>query len=131
MGAFTALGYKFIMGDMNPRHHQIKLPAIFTAGSFLAIFLILILTSPVKNITYAALFFLALMIFLVSLGYLTVQLQAGRVRARDRRRIYIISALLLVLVMFRSAQSLSWVDIVTLLLISSGLLFYSDRRALK
>lgn len=128
MGAFTALGPLPIMNVVNTRQ-RIKLPAITTAGSFLVIILLGVFTSPVKDITYAALFFVVLMIFLVGVGFLAVNLQTGRVTSKNRRRILIISASFLVLIMFRSAQSLSWVDVSTLILIAIGLLFYSDRRA--
>lgn len=113
---------------MNKLKRQLRLPAIFMAGSFLVLALLMMLTSPVKNIAFAAAFFLLLLVFLVSTGYLVVRLQFGAVRPRARYRIFIVSSFILVIIMFRSAQSLSWVDVLTLVLIAGGLLFYSDRR---
>jgi len=57
-----------------------------------------------------------------------VYFQSGQVTPKSKYRIFIISIFLLVLAMFRSAQSLSWVDALVLLLVTVGLLFYSSRR---
>jgi hypothetical protein len=89
----------------------------------------MLLTSPVKNIAWAVGFFAALEVFLLSLGYAAVYLQAGQMRPVYRYRIIIISAFILIVLMFRSAQSLSWLDGLVLIIITVGLLFYSSRRA--
>lgn len=113
---------------MDKLKRRLKLPAILMTGSFLVLALLALLTSPVKNISFAAAFFLMLTVFLVSTGYLVVRLQSGVVRPKARYRIFIVSSFLLVLLMFRSAQSLGWVDLVTLVLIAAGLTLYADRR---
>jgi hypothetical protein len=77
---------------------------------------------------YAAFFFGLALIFLISLGYFIVRLQTGEVSAKNRYRIVALSLILLTLLMFRSAQSLSWVDGVILILIGYGLVFYISRR---
>ena len=87
------------------------------------------LTSPVKNITWAAVFFVTLLVFLLSLGYSAVYLQVGEMRPAYRYRIVIISIFIVVLLMFRSAETLSWLDGVVLAIITAGLLFYSGRRS--
>ena len=92
--------------------------------------LVTLLTSPVKNITWAAIFFGLLLVFLISAGYLLSNLQSGGVSSRGRYRIWVISLCLVVFLMFRSAQSLNWVDGVILALIVFGLLFYGSRRPL-
>jgi hypothetical protein len=113
---------------MMPNSRNSKLPVVFVAGSFLTLMLIMLFTRPVDKLGLAFLFFGALLIFLISLGHLLVRLQLGSVNGRNRSKIVIISASLVTLVMFRSAQSLGWADAVVLILISAGLVFYSARR---
>jgi FtsH-binding integral membrane protein len=110
-------------------HHRPRLPAIITAGSFLCLLLIVLLTSPVKDIAWAMAFFVSLLVFLLSVGYTVVYLQAGQMRRVYRYRIIIASLFIVIVLMFRSAQSLSWIDGLVLLIITTGLLFYSGRRA--
>jgi len=87
------------------------------------------LTSPVKNIGWAVVLFAALLIFMVSMGHWLIALQTGRVSLKNRYRIWLISLFSLIFLMFRSAQSLSWIDGLVLLLVAFGLLFYSSRRS--
>lgn len=108
---------------------RVRIPAAIAAGSFLYLLLIMTLTSPVKNIAWAVAFFVGLLIFLISSGYALIYLQAGGMRPVYRYRIIIISVFILIVLMFRSAQSLSWLDGLVLAIIAGGLLFYSGRRA--
>ena len=108
---------------------QILLPAISVAGSFSCIVLLSGLTSPINKIGWAMLFFLLLLVFLVSVGYLITSIQFGKVSPKAKFRIVIISSLILVAMMLRSLQSLNLVDLAVVGLISFGLLFYSSRRA--
>ncbi len=85
-------------------------------------------TNPVDKIGYAMLFFLVLLIFLGSAGYLLISRWKGIVSPRNRFRIAIVSIFLVILVMFSSAQSLGWLDGIVLVLVTAGLLFYSSRR---
>ncbi len=102
----------------------------FTAlASFLALAILMSSTSPVNNIIYTALFFGLALVFLVSLGYFIVRLQTGEISPKNRYRIIVLTVIFLVLVMFRSARSLSWVDGVILVLISFGLVFYISKRS--
>ncbi len=117
------------MGGMKAINRSLKLPALFCAGSFLCILVLFTATSPVKQISYAVVFFITLFIFLVSAGYLIATLQSGRVTPKSRYRIVIVSLSILILLMFRSAQSLSWVDLMILALVTGGFLFYSNRRS--
>ncbi|HXY18326.1 MAG TPA: hypothetical protein VEH48_02820 [Candidatus Nitrosopolaris sp.] len=114
---------------MNSNRHRARVPAALAAGCFLYLAAIMSFTSPVKNISWAIAFFIGLAAFLVSLGYTAVYLQAGAMQPRYRLRIGIITVFILVLLMFRSAQSLSWIDGLVLLIITLGLLFYSSHRA--
>jgi uncharacterized membrane protein len=63
------------------------------------------------------------------LGSFMVRLQTGDLSPKNRYRIVALSLLLLILIMFRSAQSLSWVDGIILVLIGFGLVFYISRRS--
>jgi len=97
--------------------------------SFVALAVLMMATSPVENVIYTALFFGLAFVFLVSLGNFLVRLQAGEVSAKNRYRTVSLSLVLLILVMFRSAQSLSWVDGIILVLIGFGLVFYISKRS--
>lgn len=114
---------------MRQRQKHTVLPAGISAGSFLLLLLLATLTSPVRAISYAITFFTILLIFLVSTGYLVISLQNGRVRPKDRYRIFIASLLILVAIMLRSAQSLNLIDAIILLLVGAGLFTYSGRRS--
>ena len=114
---------------MNKIPKQILLPAATAAGSFLCIFLLTGLTSPINKIGWAMLFFLLLLVFLISFGYLITTIQFGRVSSRAKIRIVMVSTLLLVVIMLRSVQSLNLVDLLVVALIGFGLLFYSNRRS--
>ncbi len=112
------------------KHHRsrLALPASLFASSLLGLLLIMLFSDPVQNISYAVLFFAILLILLLSLGHLLVRLGPNKIGRRWRSRILIISVLLVIILMFRSAGSLNWVDILVLLLLGAGLLFYSSRR---
>jgi amino acid permease len=110
-------------------NHKLKITALLTLISFGALAILMTTTSPINNIIYAAAFFGLALIFLVSLGHLMVRLQTGEVSAKNRYRIVALSLVLLILLMFRSAQSLNWVDGVILVLIGFGLVFYISKRS--
>jgi hypothetical protein len=114
---------------VNKESTSTKLPALLAAGSFLLLLILGLFTSPTKNIGYVVFFFAGLFVLLVSLGHLLVRLQTGRVSLKSRFRIILISLFILLLLMIRSAQSLTWVDAVILSLIAAGMLFYSSRRS--
>jgi hypothetical protein len=98
-------------------------------GSLLALVIFMSSTNPVDKVIYAVLFFVLAFIFMVSFGYLMVRLQLGEISSKNRYRIVALSLVFLSLLMFRSAQSLNWVDGLILLLITFGLGFYISRRA--
>jgi uncharacterized membrane protein len=100
-----------------------------TLGSLAALIILSSLTNPVDNIIYTALFFGLALLFLLSLGHFMVRLQTGEVSSKNRYRIVALSLVLLILLMFRSAQSLNWVDGIILILIGFGLVFYISRRS--
>ncbi len=100
-----------------------------TLASFLGLVILMLTTSPIDNILYAAFFFALAFVFLVSLGHFFVRVQIGKVSPKNRYRIVTLSLILLIFIMFRSAQSLNWVDGLILLLIGFGLVFYISRRS--
>ncbi|MGH7157001.1 MAG: hypothetical protein ACREGG_02735 [Candidatus Saccharimonadales bacterium] len=108
---------------------NLKRSGLTTLASFLALAILMTSTSPINNVIYAALFFGLALLFLISLGYFMVRLQTGSVSPKNRYRIIVVVLILLILLMFRSAQSLSWVDGVILVLISFGLVFYISKRS--
>ncbi|MEK7096275.1 MAG: hypothetical protein AAB896_03235 [Patescibacteria group bacterium] len=113
---------------MKHRNRHLVLPAVLSAGSFIGLILIMLLSDPVQNVSYALFFFTILLVFLLSLGHLLLGLFSRKISRKLRPKILIISVLLVIILMFRSAGSLNWVDILVMLLLSGGLLFYSGRR---
>jgi hypothetical protein len=108
---------------------KLKLPGLICLISLMAIAGLMLWTSPIDNIIYAVFFFGLGLIFLISLGYFLVRLQTGEVSHKNRYRIIVLSLIFLTLLMFRSAQSLSWVSGVILALIGFGLAFYISKRS--
>jgi hypothetical protein len=110
------------------RPQKIKFWLFLSVMSFLVILLTMLLTSPIDKIGFAILFFAAFFGLLISLGHLLIYLRRRQLGPKTNGRIVIVSIFIVLLVMFRSAQSLSWVDALILLLVIGGLLFYSSRR---
>ena len=106
-----------------------RLSGTITTISLMALVLLTSLTNPVDNIIYTALFFGLALVFLLSLGHFMVRLQTGEVSSKNRYRVVALSLVFMILLMFRSAQSLSWVDGIILILIGFGLVFYISRRS--
>jgi uncharacterized membrane protein len=119
-------GYNWGMKGL---HRHSLMPLTILSASFLCLLLLALFTSPLNNIAVAVFFFLALLIFLGSLGYGVVLLQNGQVTAKNRERIFGVSIFLVVLLMFRSVGSLGWVGGLILLLIIAGWLFYVSHRS--
>lgn len=113
---------------MRLKRFQLWLALLLSGASFLTLLLISLLTNPIDNVSYAIVFFIVLWFFLVALSYLLILARFKRVKPAARRKILIIPTLLVILLMFRSAGTLSWVDGLVLLVLAVGLLFYSARR---
>lgn len=111
------------------RAGKIKLSLFFSVISLSALLLLTGLTSPIKNIGFALVFFAVLFVFLVSFSHLLIYFRRGKLGPKTRGRIVILSVFIVLLMMFSSSQSLNWVDGLILLLVLGGLLFYSSRRA--
>src|SRR5260221_710376 len=95
-----------------------KLPFWTTAVSFAGLAILMATTNPIDKIIYAVAFFGLALVFLISFGHWVVRLQVGEVSAKNRYRIIAVSLIILTILMFRSANSLNWVDGVILALIS-------------
>jgi hypothetical protein len=106
-----------------------RLPFWGSTASFAGLAVLMISTNPIDKVIYAVVFFVLALVFMVSLGHLLVRIQIGEVSTKNRYRVVAVSLIILTLLMFRSAQSLNWVDAVILLLISFGLVFYISRRS--
>lgn len=106
-----------------------RLPFWLMLINLLGLIILMTTTNPVDKIIYSVFFFVLAVIFMISFGFWIVRLQLGEVSAKNRYRVVALSLVILTLMMFRSAQSLSWVDAVILLLIAFGLGFYISRRA--
>ena len=106
-----------------------RLPFWLMLSSFLGLVILMLATNPIDKIIYAVVFFVLGLVFMISFGFWVVRLQLGEVSTKNRYRVVALSLVILTLLMFRSAQSLSWVDAVILLLIAFGLGFYISRRA--
>ncbi|HET7528677.1 MAG TPA: hypothetical protein VFJ84_00405 [Candidatus Saccharimonadales bacterium] len=98
-------------------------------ASLVAMIILAVSTNPVDNVIYSTIFFGLALVFMISLGFFLVRLQTGALSHKNRYRTVAISLLLIVLLMFRSARSLSWVDGIILVLIGFGLVFYISMRS--
>lgn len=115
-------------GSVKHRNSHLVLPAALSAGSFFGLVLIMLLSDPVQNVSYALFFFAILLVLLLSLGHFLMTLKSGKISPKARSRVVIISVLLVIVLMFHSAGPLNWVDILVMLLLGGGLLFYGGRR---
>jgi hypothetical protein len=97
--------------------------------SLVGLIALMSLTNPVDKIITSVLFFALAFVFLVSFGHFIVGFQMGEVTSKNRYRIIALSLTVLLLLMFRSANSLSWVDGIIMVLIGFGLVFYISRRS--
>lgn len=111
------------------RAGKVKLSLFFSVISLLGLILLIGMTSPINNISFALVFFAVLFVFLVSFGHLLIYLRKGQLSPKSRGRIIIFSVFIVLLLMLSSSQSFNWVDGLILLLVLGGLFFYSSRRA--
>jgi len=85
------------------------------------------LTSPVKTVGWSVIFFGLLAIFLISLGHWLLGIR-GQPSRRARQQVSVLGILLVLLVMFGSAQSLNWGDFSVLALTALAFILYIQRR---
>jgi uncharacterized membrane protein YbaN (DUF454 family) len=112
---------------MNNIREKAKWPAIATLASLIFLLVFVATTNPLNNVSYIIIFFVGLLAFLLSFGSFVVSVQPGPA-GRNRYKVMILSLFIIILLMFRSSQSLSLVDGLVLVLIIFGLWFYIDRR---
>ena len=117
------------MGFVGTRQKHILAPIATATGSFFGAVALASTTTPVDKLSYALFFFVFLLVFLVSVGYLLAGLRWGKASRRGRYRILILSFLIVVALMLRTSGSLQWPEALVLALIGIGLWFYSGRRA--
>lgn len=108
---------------------QQKALRLLASASLISIIVLVSVTSPADKIGYTMIFFLLMLVFLISAGYLLIGRLRGSVSPKNRYRLFIVCISVVILLMFRSAQSLGWIDGLVLALVAGGLLFYSSRRA--
>jgi len=113
---------------MKASRKELVKPTAYFGLSFIALILIMLLTSPLNKIGYAVLFFVVLFAVLSSLGFLIARIWGAEDSPRNKYRIFVISLFIIISLMFRSAQSFNWVDGLIVLLVAFGLLFYGGRR---
>ena len=102
--------------------------AYVSAGSFICLLGMGLFTNPVSDVLFSLLFFFVLFIFLYSFGLLLIRRKTGGRSATISPRLLIFSVFLVIAGMFRSAHSLSLIDLLILILSAGGVMFYLDRR---
>ena len=107
---------------------QNKLPAIFTAGSLFCLLGLLFLTSPIVNIFSAVVFFVLLLVFFISVAIWVVKVKKQRLTPSNKYKIVILSLLVVIGLMFKSVQSLNWINAFMLVFIVVGSGAYISRR---
>lgn len=105
----------------------IKLPTAFSIGSLLILILLISFTNPLNSVVAVAFFFLFLTVFLVTFSYNFLGLQ-GDVTPQARRRVLMLCATLILIIMLRSAKALNLLDTGLMILFFVGLTFYINRR---
>ena len=105
------------------------LPGTIALVSLVAIVLLMGLTNPISNISFAAVFFVLAYIFIYSAVYTVATMQFGKLKHTTKRKIGIISTLLVLVTMLRSLQTFGIVDLLVVLLVGFGLVFYVGRRS--
>jgi hypothetical protein len=104
------------------------LPAIFLVGSFLCLLATILFTNPLNNLSYTIIFFMSLLIFLISISHIILYLSYEEIPLSSKYKIYTFSFIIVITLMLGSAQSLNLIDFIILLLISWGMVFYISRR---
>jgi hypothetical protein len=105
-----------------------QITLIILTASFAALAVCSLLTSPFGHVVNILIFFIALFIFITSLCWTITLLGRGAVSSKAKFKIAVFSSTVIVILMFRSAQSLSMEDAIILALIALGALFYGTKR---
>jgi hypothetical protein len=103
-----------------------KLPVIVSAGSFLALVVLLLSTDPLAISGVILAFFGLLLIMLLSLVRLLVY--SYHLKPRSSKKVVVWSVAAVSALMLKSAQSLNPLELISLALIGFGLFFYISRR---
>jgi hypothetical protein len=114
---------------MIKNRQRFLLPALIAAGSFLCLMTVILFTNPLDNLSYTIIFFLSLLVLLISFGHVLLYIRSESISTKSRSIIYIVSFIIVIILMLGSAQSLNLTDLAILLLLSWGLVFYSSKRS--
>ncbi|OGL35933.1 hypothetical protein A3F65_02990 [Candidatus Saccharibacteria bacterium RIFCSPHIGHO2_12_FULL_47_16b] len=105
-------------------------PSFFSLISLIGLVVLITATSPSDNILFSLFFFLLSFVLAVNLAHLIAGIfRQASLSVKARRRIRITAAILVIAMMFQATRSLNWISGSILLIITLGLLFYSDRRS--
>lgn len=118
----------FTIKDVSTRQQKVKLPITVSASSLIFIIFLTLFTDPVNNTVWAIFFFLLLFIALTTFASSVVILQRGGLTSRTKRRIVLGATFLIICIMLRSVGSLNLVDVLVLILIFGGSIFYFSHR---
>jgi hypothetical protein len=105
-----------------------RIPLIILIASFASLAVCSLFTSPFGHVVNILIFFIALFIFIVSLCWTIALMGRETISSKSKFKIAVFSLTVIVILMFRSAQSLSMEDALILLLIALGALFYGTKR---
>lgn len=108
-------------------HPHQKLPAVTAIGSFCLLLALVFLSSPVRSVGLAIVFFILLAVFLISSGHWLLGFR-GRPGLKARQQVSVLAILIVLLLMFRSAGSLKWIDLTVLIVTTLAFVFYIRRR---
>jgi hypothetical protein len=106
---------------------RIKLPLVSSLGSLFFILLITALTDPLKNIIFVIFLYAVIFMFIASLYLLIARFQTDS--RGGLKGALILSSILTVMLMLRSAKALNITDLALLIFFIFGLIFYFSRRA--
>lgn len=109
-------------------NRALMIPALISAGSLCFLAGLTLFTSPYENITYVIIFLAATAIFLPSTLFLILKIRRGQVGHKAKYRIFILTIFILLVLMFRSSRSLNLTDLLIIIAVIGGMLFYSGRR---
>lgn len=104
-----------------------KLPVLIMTGSFCGLLVLALLTNPINQVGVIFVFFCLVLTFFISLGLVLTGKSKNSLTKR-RYKITMLSIFVVILLMFRSTQSLGLTDVTILILTVSGLFFYISRK---
>lgn len=114
---------------VNFTNRKTQLASLMFLISFVSLLGMALLTNPMNDIGVVLYFFVALFIFILSLGYALVLSRNRYSSPRSNYKIFVFSASAVVLMMFKSTGSLEIINLLIIGLLIWGLFFYFNRRS--